>query len=327
MPFLVGPNVDVGDASVLSPPVASPPPTLDVAAPPALVAPAPIDVSDVFGRAVARANPDLPTIYGGGGTVPGVPDVSAPVTDDFAAAQAEADANTPDLSSLPPFDLIDPFGERTLAASNPPLKGDAAAEAITELCAVYKIDDHACFANALSEAPGGAIGDGGYAYGPFQDHLTEFAGRPFYGKGKNNDAVNAWAWSRNGIEYSIRQMAHGPPAASGLQGHAAVYAIVYGYERPQDKPGAYRVRSRLYDALVARGAGELAYVASQLHGPTSGGATGKIVIPPAPKTPPAYVPAGVNAQWRDFVDVFQTGIPKAHSKVQSFGLTLKDVFK
>lgn len=327
MPFLVGPNVDVGDASVLAPPVASPPPQLAPPPPPPIVA--------------APSRPILPAgqVYfdAGAGTFigsttgqvissPPVGDGSAE-PDDFAAADAAAYANDPDLAGLPDWELADPFGLQFFSVSNPPLKGGDATDAIVQACSTYGVDPLACLANALHEGASGAIGDTGTAYGPFQIHATDGRLPQFKGKGPSSAAVNAWAWTQNGLEYAVRSMVNGRPSAKGLTGHAAVHAIVDGFERPFDARGAKITRDAEYDSLKARGAAVWAYVASKLAGPAAGGAidTG---IGSAPAPPAAtYVPAGVNAQWRGLVNVFGTTIPEQHDKVKSFGLTLKDVFK
>lgn len=259
-------------------------------------------------------------VGGGGGGSGAVGD-----TDDLAAAAAIANANQPDLTDLLGWELDDPFGVQLLGVSNPPLKGGGAISAIAQAGSDYGVDVLAIVADALHEGANGEIGDGGNAYGPFQDHLTEFSGRPFYGKGKNNPVVNAWAWTENGIRYSVRQMATASPSAKGLRGHSAVYAIVYGYERPTDKAGAYRTRAAEYDKLVKLAGGWPAYAAPLFHGPVAGGGIDSTPIVAAPST--AYRPAGVIAQWRGLVDVFKDDVPKAHAKVSSLSDSLVEVFK
>jgi hypothetical protein len=246
-------------------------------------------------------------------------------TDDFGAAQAEALANLADLTGLPDYELLDPFGLQAFAVTNPSLKGGGALTAIAQACADYGVDPLATIADAIHEGASGAIGDGGLAYGPFQDHLTEFEGRPFYGKGRNNRVVNAWAWSENGIRYSVRQMAAGSPSARGLHGHAAVYAIVYGYERPADKPGAYRTRAAEYDKLVRLGSGWASYAAPLFKGPAAGGAVDSAPITSGADAP--YKPAGVTAQWRSLIDVFKVSLPKQHAKADNLSKSLVEVFK
>lgn len=246
-------------------------------------------------------------------------------TDDLAAWLAIANANRPDLSDLAEWDFEDPFGLSTLGVENPALKGGGALSEIAQAGSDYGVDVRAIVADALHEGASGAIGDGGLAYGPFQDHLTEFSGRPFYGKGKDNLVVNAWAWSENGIRYSVRQMATGNPSAKGLTGASAVTAIVYGYERPQDKPGAVKTRVAEYNKLVALAGGWAAYAAPLFKGPAAGGGVDATPIVTAPAAP--YQPAGVIAQWRDLVDVAKLTIPQRHAKVRSIADSLVEVFK
>lgn len=260
------------------------------------------------------------TVGGTGGTGGGVGG-----TDDLDISRRIANNNKPDLTNLPPFELDDPFALQFDAASNPPLKGGGALTAIVQACSDYGVDPFAAVANALHEGAGGTIGDGGLAYGPFQDHLTEFADRPFYGKGRNNETVNAWAWTENGIRYAVRAMVNGQPSAKGLRGHPAVYAIVYGFEKPGDEAGAYKTRVAEYDHLVALASGWAAYAAALLAGPTGGGAVDTTPIKGG--TSSSYTPAGVTSSWRSLVDVFKLTVPAKRSEVDSLGKSLKGVFR
>jgi hypothetical protein len=266
--------------------------------------------------------PDITSLVVGG---PGSGGGSVGDTDDLDASAAIANANRPDLSNLLAWELDDPFGERTLAVANPTLKGGGALTAIAQACSDYGVDAIATVADALHEGANGGMGDGGLAYGPFQDHLTEYAERPFYGKGRNNAVVNAWAWTANGIRYSVRAMVNGTPSAKGLRGHAAVYAIVYGYERPADKAGAYKTRAAEYDKLVGLGSGWAQYAAPLFAGPAGGGATDTTPITGAPSA--AYKPAGVVAQWRDLVNVFRLTVPAKHAAAKSLSSALVEVFR
>lgn len=99
----------------------------------------------------------------------------------------------------------------------------------------YGLDPAAVLAIADVEGAGGGIGDGGLAYGPWQDHMTHFPDRPWYGYGRNNQFVQDWAWSEAGFDYVMRSM-----VAAGAGGHTgldAVRAIATYYERPADIPG------------------------------------------------------------------------------------------
>lgn len=265
-----------------------------------------------------------PTPPPGGGGGPGVPGGPVDGTDDEAQSAAIANANHPDNSDLLEPLILDPFSTESFGRPNPPLKGTGALSAFAQACDDYSIDLLACMANVLNEGAGGGMGDGGHAYGPTQNHLTDFAGRPFFGKGAYNDAVNAWAWSQNGIDYQVRNMATGSPSARNLRGHAAVYAIVYGYERPADKSGAYRTRAATYDRLAGMGLAWWTYAADRLAGPSGGGAT--TAAPNSGTTGGTYRPAGVVATWRDLVDVFKLTVPAKSNQVDSIASSLKEIF-
>lgn len=245
---------------------------------------------------------------------------------DFAEAQRIALANDPDLFDLEPFELVDPFGLQFDALTNQPLKGGGALTEIAQACSTLGVDPLAAIANALHEGAGGAIGDQGTAYGPFQIHATDGRLPEFAKKGKNDPTVNAWAWSANGLDYAVRSMVAGKPSARGLRGHAAVYAIVYGFERPADEKGAYKTRAAEYDHLVSLGSGWPQYAAPLLLGPVKGGAVDTVPIKAGGANGSVYVPAGVNAQWRQLVDFFATGAPRRHAAVKSFAASLKGVF-
>ena len=335
---MAGALIDVGDGTLIAPPPAAPAPAPTPAPPPPTssgspTAPIPrilpgqvfIDLGDLLGP--SQLIPAPPSTQAAGGATPTGGGASGVVGDtaDLAAAAAVALANAPDLVNLPPFTLDDPFGMQFLEVNNPPLKGGAALSAIAQACSDYGVDALAAVADALHEGADGGMGDGGLAYGPFQDHLTEFADRPFYGKGRDNRTVNAWAWSENGIRYSVRAMVNGSPSARGLRGHPAVYAIVYGYERPADRAGAYKTRAAEYDGLVDRGSEWASYAAPFFKGPAAGG--GVDSSPLAPSSSSAYKPAGVTTQWRGLVDVFKIGVPHQRERVNSLAKSLVEVFR
>lgn len=348
------PIVQPAPAPPPPPPAPDPPPAPEPAAPPP-EPPTPIPqpgVSYIDPDSLPPASVPLVTP---GETVPGAPASSEPVApptaaqppstappagtipqpgqaeltpDDIDANQAlaDAEANDPDLSGLPDVEIEDPFAAGPLVAVKPPLKGQAAADAIVGACSTFQIDTLACLANALNEGWQGNIGDHGLAYGPFQDHLTEFPGRPFYGKGANNDTVNEWAWTANGINYSVRQMATSKPSAKDLVGHAAVAAIVAGYEKPTDTHGEIIARDKTYDKLKALGNGAFDYAASQLAGPVSGGAVGTLP-PDTTGGDQQYVPPGLAQSWSTLLDKFKTDLPKEHAKVKALGESLMEVVK
>lgn len=260
----------------------------------------------------------------GGGGAPGGAGGPVGEIDDEAASAAIANANHPDNSDLRELQISNPFDDTSVLQANPPLKGAGALSAFAQACDDFDIDLLACMANVLNEGAGGGMGDGGHAYGPTQNHLTDFAERPFYGKGAYNDAVNAWAWSENGIRYQVRGMAVGSPSARRLHGHAAVYAIVYGYERPGDRSGAYRTRAATYDQLARMGSSWAGYVADRLAGPSGGGAVSS--SPSSGGADTTYRPAGVVATWRELVDVFKLTVPAKSDQVDSLASSLKEIF-
>jgi murein DD-endopeptidase MepM/ murein hydrolase activator NlpD len=101
-------------------------------------------------------------------------------------------------------------------------------QSITYYAKKHGVDPRAALAVAMTEGglKLGAVGDKGTSFGPFQLHVGGALPR---GKGA------AWANSPAGIEYAVRQMAQA--GARGLQGRAAVNAIVQNFERPA-RPGA-----------------------------------------------------------------------------------------
>jgi hypothetical protein len=277
---------------------------------------------DVVAGLLALGLPDLTNLVVGGtdGSGDSVGD-----TDDLDAAAALANANAPDLSGLGDVQVDDLFDARTLAASNPPLKGGSAVAAIAQACSDYGVDALATVADALHEGANGGIGDNGTSYGPFQMHIGGRLPQPYSSHGANNPTTNAWAWTENGIRYAIRDACLIRPSVKGLRGHASVYAWVYGFESPGDKPGQYKVRAAEYDHLVSLGSGWAAYAAAKFAGPQSGGG-----VDSAPLTVPsstAYKPAGVVAQWRDFVNVFRLTVPKQHANAKAWSSALVEVFK
>ena len=87
------------------------------------------------------------------------------------------------------------------------------------------VDPKAALAVASVEGGfGGAIGDNGTSFGPFQLHIGGALPR-----GVSNPQV--WANSPSGIRYALAQIAK---VSRGLQGRAAIDAIVRKFERPAD---------------------------------------------------------------------------------------------
>jgi len=92
------------------------------------------------------------------------------------------------------------------------------------------MDPNAVFAIAGHEGLSGGVGDGGHAFGPFQ--MNDAGG--VLTNAPANQHNNAWAWSHQGINTALSEMAK---VAAGLHGRAAVTAIATKYERPAN-PGA-----------------------------------------------------------------------------------------
>lgn len=349
----IGPLIDVGDGTLIVPPPRSPPPPLAPAPPPPVLpatgsppvslpqAPAGgggggdrpivgpgqafIDLGDILGPPLLilppplpGAGPDAPGGDGGnGGAVGG--------TDDLGEVAREAEANMPDLTDLEPLEVLDLFAIQTFGVTNPPLKGGSALEAIVQASSDYGLDGLAVVADALHEGASGGIGDGGHSYGPFQMATFGALPEPYRSRGANNAITNAWTWSENGIRYAIRGMASSRPSARGLRGHAAVYAIVYGFERPADKAGAYRTRAAEYDKLLGLGSKWPQYAAPLFRGPANVKAVDTTPVVPTPEKD--YKPAGVLTQWRGLVDVFKDDIPRQSRRVDSLAKSLTGVFK
>lgn len=99
----------------------------------------------------------------------------------------------------------------------------------------YGLDPRAVLSVARGEGGlvnrAGDIGDlaGGGSYGPFQ--LYAQGALPAHLRGRPQ-AADSWAWSRQGIDYALRQMVK--VGASGLRGPAAIEKIIREFERPAD---------------------------------------------------------------------------------------------
>lgn len=112
---------------------------------------------------------------------------------------------------------------------------------IRELAPRYGIDAAAAIAVARGEGGlvnrAGDVGDlaGGGSFGPFQLYTKGALPAQFRGKPA---AADSWAWSPDGIGYALRKMKEA--GAGGLQGRAAVEAIVRRFERPADPDTSVR---------------------------------------------------------------------------------------
>ena len=101
----------------------------------------------------------------------------------------------------------------------------------------YQLDANAVVAVAIQEGlmtKGGAPGDNGTSFGPWQLHQ---GGAYPASAPQQVDAANAWAWSDQGIDYALGRM---QSVAGGLKGRPAVRAIVYRFERPKDPATEYK---------------------------------------------------------------------------------------
>lgn len=206
------------------------------------------------------------------------------------------------------------------------LRGNAWVNAVANTCGDNSVDFLACCANAVAEGISGGIGDNGSAYGPWQVHATDgrisqYANLPPY-----DLAVQGWAWTLNGIQYVIRAMrANG---AKGVKGHAAVHAIVYGFEKPGDKPGAYTTRIAIYDTLLAKGGGVSAYLANLADGPSL------TVQPTYPPNPPTggTVSTSIDGtanqiSWQNLMNFLANDVPFAATHAENLSDDLTDIFK
>jgi hypothetical protein len=97
----------------------------------------------------------------------------------------------------------------------------------------HQVDLKALEAVGGQEGYSGRIGDSGHAFGPFQ---LNNAGGVITGRfpGQSPQQIQQWATSPQGIDFALSKIGG---VAGGLQGPAAVRAIVSRFERPADIPG------------------------------------------------------------------------------------------
>jgi cell wall-associated NlpC family hydrolase len=105
------------------------------------------------------------------------------------------------------------------------------------------LDPNAVLAVARQEGLGGGIGDQGTSFGPFQLH---YGGAYPSSAPQGAAASQQWAWSPQGVNYALGRIGQ---VAGGLQGPAAVRAIVTSFERPANPS------SEIAGALGALGQG------------------------------------------------------------------------
>lgn len=203
-------------------------------------------------------------------------------------------------------------GELEDEAKHPALHGRAMVDATYAHCQAAKVDPAAMLAVSLHEGASGAIGDSGWAYGPWQDHMTQYKGRPWYGAGRNNKAVQRWAWSDAGIAYAVRSAASA--GAAGKTGHSAVHAIVYGYERPAKPAPEFASSVASYD------------MAHRAHSPRDYfaefevGVSGEVGPPPGavpPPAPPKHKPSSAGVGWRELMHTVGRELPARAAQIRA----------
>jgi cell wall-associated NlpC family hydrolase len=117
------------------------------------------------------------------------------------------------------------------------------SQLIDQYAPQFHLDPAAVKADASGEGGlgWGAVGDHGTSFGPFQMHIGGAIPKQY---AVSSAAASAFANSPAGIQYALRKMAES--GAANLTGPAAVGAIVRGFERPADIPGAIATRSARY---------------------------------------------------------------------------------
>jgi hypothetical protein len=113
---------------------------------------------------------------------------------------------------------------------------------LRELAKYPQLDPRAVLAIASHEGLGGGIGDQGTSFGFAQLHKG--GAYPSWAP-QNPQAAQEWAWSPQGIDYALRQMAS---VAGGLKGAPAISAISTRFERPANP------QAEIADALAHYGA-------------------------------------------------------------------------
>lgn len=215
-----------------------------------------------------------------------------------ALAQAAAESGI-DLDSFNLADMYTADLHTVEAFKYTPLKGNAFVEALWLYAGMSDIDPLASAANAMNEGLGGGIGDGGFAFGPWQIHATDGRLPQFNGEGANSSLVQAWAWSAPGIAYAHRSMA--AAGAGGLTGHDAVDRILFHFEMPANAASKQQAREASYDVLKSKGSNAKAYLASLVGGPKLPGVTDS----PVAATITAKQPATAKNAWSGMMGAIQ----------------------
>lgn len=142
-----------------------------------------------------------------------------------------------------------PAGSVTMPTARGQLTGGALKSAIVAAARKYGVDPVAALAVAAAEGGfGGAVGDGGNAFGPFQ--LNNAGG---VATGMSPTFLKAWANSRAGVEWAMQKIAG---VSKGMTGYDAVRAIVTKFERPADGGAGDMRRATAF--LMGGGAGSMA---------------------------------------------------------------------
>lgn len=106
----------------------------------------------------------------------------------------------------------------------------ARANTIASMAQKMGLDPRAVLSVSMQEGLGGGIGDNGTSFGPFQMHVGgAFPQHIWEMVGHDPQLASRWAWSPQGIQYALSQIAG---VAKGLKGQQAVEAIVRRFERP-----------------------------------------------------------------------------------------------
>jgi hypothetical protein len=115
-----------------------------------------------------------------------------------------------------------------------------------ELGKYPQLDPRAVLAIAAQEGLGGGIGDQGTSFGPFQLHRGGAlpSGIPL-------SSAQQWAWSQQGLDYALANIAR---VAGGLRGAPAIAAISTRFERPADPSHEIAGAERAYGLPVTGGA-------------------------------------------------------------------------
>lgn len=135
---------------------------------------------------------------------------------------------------------------------------------VQQVAPKYGLDPAAVLAVAHQEGIGGGIGDKGTSFGPWQLHAGGALPQEEY-QGPYSQQTQSWAWSAGGVDYALAQMEH---VAGGLQGAAAIEAIVTQFERPAQPAPEIQGAERAY-AQYAGGSSPSGSSAQNLSGPTA----------------------------------------------------------